>query len=75
MENQIQKPIILAIDDAKKELVQAINNAIQVHQLPFYILDMILSDVGAQIKTYANNEIKMAQEQMTQSQEQESTEE
>lgn len=64
-ENKIQKPLILEIDEAKSEIIQVINNAIQVHKLPCYIVDMILSDVGAQIKEGAKNELAMLKSQIS----------
>lgn len=60
----MQKPLILEMDEAKMEIIQAINNAIQVHRLPFGILDMIISELGAQIKEGARNELEMARKQM-----------
>ena len=61
---EIQKPFILEMDEAKKEIIQAINNAIQVHKLPCYIIDMILSDVSGQIREGAKSELAMANQQM-----------
>lgn len=72
MEN---KPLILAIEEAKNEIVQAINNAIQVHNLPCYMVDMILTDMSAQVKTGARNELEMAKEQMKIAEEQKTAEE
>lgn len=63
-ENKIQKPFILEMDEAKLEIIQVINNAMQVHKLPCYIVDMILSDIGVQIKEGAKNEITMAKQQV-----------
>ena len=63
-ENNIQKPLILEIDEAKSEIVKAINNAIQIHRLPCYIVDMILSDVYTQVKDGAKQELVMAREQI-----------
>jgi hypothetical protein len=63
-EKEIQKPLILEIDEAKLEIVQCVNNIIQVHKLPFYIIDMLLSDIGSQIKNAAKDELKAAREQM-----------
>ena len=63
-ENKIQKPLILEMDEAKLEIIQVINNAIQVHGLPCYIVDMILSEIGAQIKEGAKNELAMAKVQV-----------
>ena len=66
-ENKIQKPLILEMDEAKLEIIQVINNAIQVHKLPCYMVDMILSEIGAQIKEGAKQELAMAKQQMNES--------
>ena len=58
-----QKSFILEMEEAKLEMIQVINNAIQVRQLPCYLIDMILSELGAQIKEGAKNEIAMAKQQ------------
>lgn len=63
---EIQKPIILEMDEVKKEIVDLVNKSIQVRKLPFYFIDLILSDVCAQIKEGAKNEIMVAREQMAQ---------
>ena len=63
-ENKIQKPFILEMEEAKLEIIQVINNAIQVRKLPCYIIDMILSEVGAQIKEGAKGELEMAKRQV-----------
>jgi hypothetical protein len=66
MENKIQKPMIIEVAEAKNEIVQCINNAIQMHKLPCYIIDLILSEVSAQVKMGANNELTSARKQMMQ---------
>ena len=63
-EKNIQKHFILEIDEAKTEMIQSINNIIQTHKLPLYIVNMILSEIGVQIRDGAINELKMAQEQI-----------
>lgn len=63
-EKEIKRPFILEIDEAKKEIIQSINNAIQVHKLPFYILDMVLEGITAQVKEGAKNELEMAKQQV-----------
>jgi hypothetical protein len=63
-ENRIQKPLILEIDEAKSEIIQVINNAIQVRKLPCYIVDMILSEVVSQVKDVAKQEMAMAKAQV-----------
>lgn len=59
-----QKPLILEIEEVKAELVQAVNNAIQVHKLPCYMVDLILQGIVAQVKEGARQELEMAKEQM-----------
>lgn len=59
-----KKPFILEMDEAKFEIIQVINNAIQVHKLPCYIVDMILSEISTQIKEGAKQELAMAKAQM-----------
>ena len=68
-ESKIQKPFILEMDEAKAEIIQVINNAIQVRKLPCYILDTILTEIGVQIKEGAKQELAMARQQMEQSEE------
>ena len=63
-ENKMQKPFILEMDEAKLEIIQVINNAIQVHKLPCYIVDMLLSEISTQIKEGAKNELMMAKQQV-----------
>ena len=65
MEEQTKrKSIILEIDEAKGELVYAINNIMEIHNLPCYVMDMLLSDIYVQIKEGAKNELAMAKSQM-----------
>lgn len=70
-ENKIQKPFILEMDEAKAEIIQVINNAIQVHKLPLYIIDTILSEVCSQVKEGAKQELAMARQQMEESKDEE----
>lgn len=63
-EKNIQKPFILEMDEAKMEIIQSINNAIQVHNLPCYLVDMILSEICVQIKEGAKQELTMARQQV-----------
>lgn len=59
-----QKPLILEIEEAKAELIEAVNKAIQVHKLPCYMVDLILQGIVAQIKEGTRQELEMAKEQM-----------
>ena len=64
MEEKVQRPFILEMDEAKMEIVQSINNAIQVHGLPMYIVDMILSELCLQVKEGAKQELAIAKAQV-----------
>ena len=63
-QKEIQKPFILEMDEAKLEIIQVINRAIQVHKLPFYMVDMILSGITAQIKDSVKQELEIAKQQV-----------
>ena len=63
-QNRIQKPLIIEMEDAKIEIAQVLNNAIQNRNLPLYIIDMILSEFIIQIKEGARKELEMAKGQM-----------
>ena len=59
--NKIERPLILEIDEAKKEIVDVINNASQKHGVPFYVLEMILSGIYRQVSDAAKMEFTEAQ--------------
>lgn len=59
-----QKPLILEIDEAKQEIIQVINNAIQVRKLPCYLLLPIIENLYRDIQAGAQNELTMARKQM-----------
>ena len=63
-ENKIQKPLILEMEEAKREMVQVINNIVQTHKLPFYIIEMIFENIHSQIKEGAKGELEMAKAQI-----------
>lgn len=59
-----QKSFILEMDEAKFEIIQVINKAIQVRKLPCYLIDLVLSEISTQIKEGAKQELAMAKAQM-----------
>jgi hypothetical protein len=63
-QKQTQKPFILEMDEAKEEIIRVINNAIQVHKVPYYLLSLILESIYRDIQIGAQNELIMAKEQM-----------
>ena len=62
--NKIQRPLIVEMEDVKVEIAQVINKAIQEHNLPLYLIDMIFSEFATQIKDGARRELEMAKNQM-----------
>ena len=55
------RPLILELNEAKAELVQSVNNALRIRGIPCYLMEPILSDVLAQIREGARNELAAAQ--------------
>lgn len=71
----MDKPFILEIDEAKAEMVASINDIIQRHQLPFYIVEMIMGNIYTQIQSAAKSELEMAKSQVSESVETDAQEE
>lgn len=59
-----QKPFILEIDEAKSEMIQCVNNVIQVHKLPCYLLLPIIENIYKEVQIGAQNELAMARQQI-----------
>lgn len=57
---QKQRPIILRMDEAKQELIQCVNDILTRHNLPCYLIEPTFSELYAQIKASARNEIAQA---------------
>lgn len=63
MEEKMQRPLILEIEDAKQEMINVVNKAIH-RGLPCYIVNMILSDICIQVKEGAKSELAMVKQQV-----------
>lgn len=63
-EKNTQKPLILEIEEAKLEIIQTINNAIQVRKLPCYLLLLTIESIYRDIQAGAQQELAMAKAQM-----------
>lgn len=61
---QKQRPIILEMDDAKRELIQCVNEILQRHRLSCYLIEPMFAELYSQIKATAQNELAQAREQM-----------
>ncbi len=55
-----QKSIIIAIDDAKRELVQCVNDILKKHGLNCYLIEPAFAELYAQVKASAQNELAQA---------------
>lgn len=56
MEN-VNKPLILEIEEAKAETNTAINEILKKHNLPCYLYESIIEDIHRQISNIAQNEV------------------
>jgi hypothetical protein len=54
------RPFSLEYADAKSKIIRAINEATQIHGVPFYLLEEILSGVLNQVKECARLEKEKA---------------
>ena len=69
-----QKPIILEIEEAKIELVQAINNIIIKHNIPCYFIEPVLEELHSQVKAAVQVELEQARALVTENNKQEKEE-
>lgn len=58
-----QKSIILEIDEAKRELVQCVNDILQKHGLNCYLIEPMFAELYAEIKATAQRELAQARAQ------------
>lgn len=61
-EKKVNRPICLEMRDAKAEIVQSVNGAMQKRGLPCFILRGILEEVLNSVKEIERNEITAAEE-------------
>lgn len=58
----INKPLTVALEDAKEELVKSINKIANENGLSFFLLDLIFNDIHQEIKAQKENERLKARE-------------
>lgn len=58
-----QKSIIIEIDDAKKELIQCVNNILSKHGLNCYLMESAFAELYAEVKVTARRELAQARAQ------------
>lgn len=59
-----QKPLILEMDEAKRELSQCVSDILQKHGLNCYLIEPAFAELYTQIKATARNELAQARAQM-----------
>lgn len=63
MSKDIKKPVrpfSLKYDEAKSKIVSAINEATQIHGVPFYLLESMVGEMLAQVRENARTERERA---------------
>lgn len=60
MSNQTKKPLIVEIDEAKKELAQCVNEILNKHGLNCYLIEPYMTELCVQIKATAQKELTQA---------------
>ena len=55
-----QRPLILEIEEAKTEIITAVNKALTERGIPCYILSPIIRDIFNQVEAGAKNELEAA---------------
>lgn len=62
VETPIERPIEIRFQEAKSNIYNATNAAIQQYELPFYVVESIVSDILHQIQAGVKNELDAATE-------------
>ncbi len=60
----IQRPFLVEVDDFKKELFKCISGAYNERQIPFYVIELIMSQAYAEVQVNARNELAAIKSQM-----------
>lgn len=55
-----QKPLILRMDEAKRELIQCVNDILQKHGLNCYLMEPTFAEMYAEMKAEAQRELAQA---------------
>lgn len=58
-----EKPIILELDEAKRELAQCVNDILLRHNLNCYLIEPMFAEMHSQIKISAQQELAQAKAQ------------
>ena len=61
---EMQRPFIVEVDEFKKEMFQCISKAYNERQIPFYVIELTMSQVYANVQANAMNELAAQKAQM-----------
>jgi hypothetical protein len=65
----MEKSLILTIEEAKEDLVKAINEIKSKHSLPMYLLEIILGNIYNQVSALKQQELELAKQEYEKSKE------
>lgn len=58
-----QTPLIIRMDEAKRELAQCVNDILQKHGLNCYLIEPAFAELYSQVRASAQNELAQARTQ------------
>lgn len=61
---ETQRSFIVEVDEFKKDLFKCISNAYNDRQIPFYIIELTMSQAYAEVQANARNELAAHKAQM-----------
>ena len=61
---EIQRPFVVEVDEFKKELFKCISSAYNERQIPFYVIELIMSQAYTEVQVSARNELAAIKSQM-----------
>ncbi len=61
---EIQRPFLVEVDEFKKELFKCISKAYNERQIPFYVIELVMSQAYTEMQTNARNELAAVKLQM-----------
>jgi hypothetical protein len=62
-----QRSFIVEVDEFKKEMFKCISDAYNKRQIPFYVIELTMSQVYGEVQASARNELAAIKAQMSKS--------
>ena len=64
---EMQRPFIIEVDEFKKELFKCISDAYNQGKIPFYVIELTMSQAYTEVQANARNELAAIKAQMNKS--------